>query len=241
MKPMRRSFNLASFVLMRDRGAGAAAVAKPALLKNARAKRSGQTKDAGAWPAGAAPWAHMKRTSPAEVLPPREPRSGRIHVLIDTPAGSRNKYRYDAELGVFRISRVLPLGMEFPHDFGSIPQTRAADGDPLDVMVLGQAPSFPGCLVTVRLLGVLHAQQREAGRTIRNDRLIAAGETTVNRASLRELRELDPQHLRDIEHFFESYNRRQGREFRIIGRGGSGAARTMLERGLRAFTRWRGA
>jgi len=182
----------------------------------------------------------MKRTTPTDALPAREPRSGRIHVLIDTPAGSRNKYKYDADLGVFRISRVLPLGMQFPHDFGSIPRTRAADGDPLDVMVLGQAPCFPGCLVTARLLGVLRAQQRESGRTIRNDRLIAVGETAVNRASLRELRELDPQHLRDIEHFFESYNRRQGREFRIIGRGSRRAAHAVLERGLRAFARWRG-
>jgi len=139
----------------------------------------------------------MKRITPVDVLPAREPRSGRIHVLIDTPAGSRNKYKYDADLGVFRISRVLPVGMQFPYDFGSIPQTR------------------------------------EAGRTVRNDRLIAIGETPVNRASLRQLRELDAQRLRDIEHFFDSYNRRQGREFRIIGRNSRGAAHLVLERGLR--------
>jgi len=183
----------------------------------------------------------MKQIAPVDMLPAREPRSGRIYVLIDTPAGSRNKYKYDADLGVFRISRVLPVGMQFPYDFGSIPQTRAADGDPLDVLVLGLAPSFPGCLVTARLVGVLHAQQREAERTIRNDRLIAVGETPVNRARLRQLRELDPDRLRDIEHFFESYNRRQGREFRITGRGSPRAAHLVLEHGLRAFARRRGA
>jgi inorganic pyrophosphatase len=170
-------------------------------------------------------------------LPATEPRSGRVYVVIDTPAGSRNKYKYDVELGVFRVSRVLPLGLEFPHNYGSIPRTRAPDGDALDVLVLGLAPSFPGCLVTARLLGVLKAQQRESGRSIRNDRLIAVGETPVNRAAVRELRQLDREHLRDIEHFFESYNRRQGREFRIIGRGTRRAAQAVLARGLRAFAR----
>jgi inorganic pyrophosphatase len=172
-----------------------------------------------------------------DLVPAREPGSRRIHVLIDTPAGSRNKYKYDPALGVFRLSRVLPAGMAFPHDFGSIPQTRAPDGDPLDVLVLGLAPSFPGCLVSARLIGVLHAEQVEAGRTVRNDRLIAVAVTPVNRPPLRGLKALDPDTLRDIEHFFESYNRRQGRRFRIAGRGNRQAAEAALARAMRAFQR----
>lgn len=172
-----------------------------------------------------------------DLLPAREPGSRRIHVLIDTPAGSRNKYKYDRALGVFRVSRVLPAGMAFPYDFGSIPQTRAPDGDPLDVLVLGLAPSFPGCLVSARLVGVLQAEQVEAGRTVRNDRLIAVAATPVNRPRLRALKALDPDTLRDIEHFFESYNRRQGRRFRIAGRGNPQAAEAALTRAMRAFQR----
>ena len=61
----------------------------------------------------------------AREIPPRESGSGRIHVVIDTPAGSRNKYRYDRQLGVFRVSRILPRGATFPYDFGSIPGTSA--------------------------------------------------------------------------------------------------------------------
>jgi inorganic pyrophosphatase len=170
-------------------------------------------------------------------LPAREPGSRLVNVVIDTPAGSRNKYKFDTKLGIFRISRVLPVGAVFPYDFGSIPQTRAPDGDALDVLVVGLAPSFPGCLVTARLLGVLHARQTEGGREIRNDRLIAIGETPVNPAPLSRLRQLEPQQLHDIEHFFESYNRRQGREFRITGRGDRRAAEAVLERALRAFGR----
>lgn len=170
-------------------------------------------------------------------LPARQPGSRLVHVVIETPAGSRNKYKYDTQLGLFRISRALPAGAVFPYDFGSIPQTLAPDGDALDVLVLGLPPSFPGCLVTARLLGVLHARQREGGREIRNDRLIAVGETPVNPAPVTRLRGLEPQALRDIEHFFESYNRREGREFRIASRGGRSAAEALLERALRAFRR----
>jgi inorganic pyrophosphatase len=173
-------------------------------------------------------------------LPARERGSRFVHVVIDTPAGSRNKYKYDAALGVFRISRVLPAGSVFPYDFGSIPQTRAPDGDALDVLVLGLPASFPGCLVSARLLGVLHARQSEGGRRIRNDRLIAFGETPVNPSPIRQLRELERPQLRDIEHFFESYNRRQGREFTITGRGDRKAAEAVLERALRAFRGARG-
>lgn len=168
-------------------------------------------------------------------LPVHEEKTGRVHVLIDTPAGSRNKYKYDRTLGTLRLSRVLPAGSEFPYDFGSIPRTRAADGDALDVLVLGVAPSFPGCLLTVRLIGVLHAEQTEGGRCIRNDRLLAVAETEVNRASVTELADLDEETVRDIEHFFESYNRRQGRQFRMIGRDGRRGAETLLEEAVRSF------
>lgn len=179
----------------------------------------------------------LSAAAPYEQLPIREPGSRRVHVLIDTPAGSRNKYKYDAELGVFRVSRMLPAGSVFPHDFGSIPQTCADDGDPLDVLVLGLAPTFPGCLITARLLGMLRAQQVEGGRRIRNDRLIAVGETPVNVSSLRHLRDVQATELHAIEHFFESYNRAQGREFRITGRAERPAAEAALARAARRFKR----
>src|SRR6476646_758658 len=70
-----------------------------------------------------------------EHLSPREPDSELVRVLVDTPKGSRNKYKYDEKLGLYRLSKVLPLGTAFPYDFGFIPSTQAADGDPLDVLV----------------------------------------------------------------------------------------------------------
>jgi inorganic pyrophosphatase len=67
-------------------------------------------------------------------VPPRSPDGLGVHVIVDTPAGSANKYKFDEELGLFRISRILSSGLVFPYDFGSIPGTRAADGDALDAV-----------------------------------------------------------------------------------------------------------
>jgi inorganic pyrophosphatase len=167
-------------------------------------------------------------------IPPREAGTGRVHVVIDTPAGSRNKYKYDEDLDVFRISRVLPQGAAFPYDFGSIPGTRAEDGDALDVLVLHLAPAFPGCLVTVKLIGILHAEQREGSKSIRNDRLIGVVDTPVNPARLEDLQQLDKEDLRAIAHFFSSYNAFQGRQFDIRSRGGSRDAMQTLERAIQA-------
>ena len=129
----------------------------------------------------------MRTAQELEHLSAREPDSGLVRVVVDTPKGSRNKYKYDETLGLYRLSKVLPVGIAFPYDFGFIPSTRAEDGDPLDVLVLGEEALFPGCLVTVRLVGVIQAEQTEHGKTFRNDRLMGAIETPVNRPAIQTL------------------------------------------------------
>jgi inorganic pyrophosphatase len=83
--------------------------------------------------------------------------------IIETPKGARNKFNYDPESGLFRLGGFLPEGMMFPFDFGFIPSTSAGDGDPLDIMVLMDAPATTGCLIDVRLIGVIEAMQTEDG------------------------------------------------------------------------------
>jgi len=170
-------------------------------------------------------------------ISPREADSGRVHVIIDTPAGSRNKYKLDDANGLLRLSRILPAGSSFPYNFGAIPGTCAADGDALDVLVLHLPPAFPGCLITVRLIGMLRAEQYEGGKLLRNDRLIGVPETSVNPAPLRELRAVPKEQLRAIEHFFASYNAYQGRRFRILGRDGPRRAVQALQRAILAYQR----
>jgi inorganic pyrophosphatase len=167
-------------------------------------------------------------------MPPRDPETGLVHVVIDTPRGSRNKYKFDETLGCFRLSRILPAGHAFPWDFGSIPGTRAEDGDALDVLVLLDAASFPGCLITVQLIGVLAARQTQAGRTIRNDRLVAVPHTPVNPPEFGRLGDLPPRLLDEIAHFFVSYNQAQGRRFEPLERLGPDAAEAMLTAAIAA-------
>src|SRR5260370_15397775 len=91
--------------------------------------------------------------------------------IVETAKGSRNKFDYDPDSGLFMLGGLLPEGMMFPFDFGFIPSTLGEDGDPLDIMVLMDAPAHVGCLMQVRIIGVITAEQAEDGKTETNDRL----------------------------------------------------------------------
>src|SRR5579883_2090656 len=84
-------------------------------------------------------------------IEPFDATSGHLNVIVDTPRGSRNKYKYDEQYNIFRLQHILPVGMTFPYDFGYLPSTRGDDGDPLDVLVMVDEATFAGCLVSARL------------------------------------------------------------------------------------------
>ena len=162
--------------------------------------------------------------------------SGTVEVTIETPAGSRSKYRYDEERQVFVLHKMLPLGAAFPFDFGFLPGTRAEDGDPLDVLVLSEEPAFPGCIVPVRLLGVIEAEQRQKdGKTIRNDRLIGKPQTKKIQPRERSFADLPDGLLDQIEHFFAAYNRAEGRAFIPLARRGPAVAERLIAEARRAY------
>ena len=150
------------------------------------------------------------------------------NVIIETPRGSHNKYKYNEKTGRMRFSKVLPEGMMFPYDFGFIPDTKASDGDPLDVLVLSDEAMFPGCEVECRVLGVLKANQRENGKQKRNDRLIAVAEGSVLYARVNQLSDIAAPVLEQIEQFFTNYQRVRNIEFEVIERGGSQAALALI-------------
>jgi inorganic pyrophosphatase len=162
-------------------------------------------------------------------LPAVDADSGRLNVVVDTPKGSRNKYKFDEQRGHWRLGKVLPLGQYFPYDFGFLPSTRGEDGDPVDVLLLMDEAAFPGCVVPARLIGVLEAEQTEQGKAVRNDRLVAVVETPYNPAEYRSLEEVSPQRLDEIEHFFISYNQVEGRQFKPLARRGAHDAQALLE------------
>lgn len=168
-------------------------------------------------------------------LPTFAPETGLLHIVIETPKGSRNKFAYDEKRALFQLKGVLPEGSSFPFDFGFVPQTKGGDGDPLDVLLLMDAPAFAGCLVEARLLGVLEADQTDAdGHTERNDRLIAVAHTARLHGDLHALTDLPRQLIDEIEHFFRSYNEAKGGRFVVVRHGGPDRARQVVEKARRA-------
>jgi inorganic pyrophosphatase len=154
-----------------------------------------------------------------------------VRVVIESPQGARHKLKFDPAAGSFELKKTLPAGMAFPFDFGFVPGTKAADGDPLDVLVLMDAPTYPGVIVRVRLIGVIEAEQADhGGEAYRNDRLIAVADGSTSRGDLRGMSDLDDALVGQIEAFFVTYCALTDKEFRPVGRGGRRAAAATLAR-----------
>jgi len=174
-----------------------------------------------------------KNSDPTQLNPFKKGEKGVIHAVIETPAGSRNKFKYDEELGVYSLSGVLPQGMMFPHAFGFIPRTKAADGDPEDVLVILDEPVFPGCVVPSRLVGVIEAQQTEDGKTERNDRLIAVAASSRDFSDVNSLEDLNDNMIHEIEQFFVNYNKEKGKKFKVLRKRGPQQAAKLLKKSLK--------
>jgi inorganic pyrophosphatase len=159
-------------------------------------------------------------------------------VIIETPKGSHNKYKYADDFCCFQLAKVLPEGMAFPFDFGFLPCTMGADGDPLDVLLLMDQPTFCGCLILSRLIGVIEAQQTEKdGTTERNDRLVAVPLESRDYGKLHSLKDLDQQMLDEIERFFVSYNEQSGKKFKLIGFHGRRRSESLAQEGMKQFAK----
>lgn len=143
--------------------------------------------------------------------------TGLYQVIVETPKGSRNKFAYDPDLRIFSLKKVLPAGMTFPYEFGFIPQTKAGDGDPIDVLLLMDEPAFPGIAVQARLIGVIEGEQIDGKKRIRNDRLIAVADANHMYADIRKLEDLPKKFVKELEQFFVNYHHLEGKEYKLLG------------------------
>jgi len=134
---------------------------------------------------------------------------------------------------MFELSRIMPEGMVFPWDFGFVPGTRAPDGDPLDVLLLTDEPLFPGCVAASRLVGVIELEQEEEGEMTRNDRLIAVTQASLLYSEAKDLADLSPVMLRQIEEFFVNIQKLRDIKVKILGRRGPDRALEILRQSRR--------
>jgi inorganic pyrophosphatase len=156
-----------------------------------------------------------------------------LQVVIETPRGSRNKFSFDTDQRIYHLKSQLPAGMAFPWDFGFVPNTVGGDGDPLDALVLMDEPAFPGCALLVRLLGAMEVEQTERGKTTRNDRLIAVAEVSQLFANLKILDDLSRKVLTEIDEFFTTYHRLQGKQSRTVAWKKAAAAQRLIDEARR--------
>jgi inorganic pyrophosphatase len=167
-------------------------------------------------------------------LPPRlDPKKGTCRAIIETPKGCRNKFDYDPESNLFMLGGLLPEGMMFPFDFGFIPSTLGDDGDPLDILVLMDAPAHVGCLIEVRLVGVISAEQSQDGDKETNDRLLGVAIHSYDHEEITRIEDISKTLLSQLEEFFISYNKQRGKKFRITGTGGPKKAIQFLKDGIK--------
>ena len=169
-------------------------------------------------------------------LPPRlDEKSRALCTIIETPKGSRNKYNYDDNSGLFQLAMVLPQGMVFPCDFGFIPGTLGEDGDPLDVLLFLDAPAHVGCVIEARLIGVIEVEQKEGKDAFRNDRLLAVSLHSHSHVAVKNIKELDRRLVKEIEKFFLSYNEQHGKGLKILAKRGPSEAVKIVKAGIKTY------
>ncbi|HLI30771.1 MAG TPA: inorganic diphosphatase [Terriglobia bacterium] len=136
-----------------------------------------------------------------------------VRMIVEIPKNSNNKYEYDTKLGVFRLDRTLYSPMHYPGDYGFIPGTVAHDGDPMDVLVLADEPTFTGCMMEVRPLGVLDMVDEKGS----DEKIIAVPEGNPRYEQIHTVDQIFPHVRLEIEHFFDIYKELEGKETQIKG------------------------
>jgi inorganic pyrophosphatase len=122
-------------------------------------------------------------------------------VIIEIPAGSRNKYEVDHITGEIRLDRMLFTSTRYPYDYGFVKNTLSLDGDPLDALVMLDEPTFPGCVVSVRAIGMFNMTDEAGG----DDKLLCVATGDIRKSSLQDIKDVPEFELSEIQHFFEVY------------------------------------
>jgi len=149
-----------------------------------------------------------------------------VEAIIEIPRGSRNKYEVDHETGAIRLDRVLFSSVHYPTDYGYIANTKAADGDPLDVLVIVEEPTFPGCRVDIRTIGVLRMRDEKGV----DEKILAVPIGDPRFDDIRDLKDIGSHWLAEIENFFNTYKVLEGKYSYVEGWRGADEAEAVLEK-----------
>jgi inorganic pyrophosphatase len=158
-------------------------------------------------------------------LPP-SPSPGLLNLLVEIPAGSRNKYKYCPQTKVMVLDRVLHASVRYPFDYGFVPNTLAADGSPLDALVIMAEPTFAGCLIKARPIGLLDLEDNG----VYDGKLLCVPAADPRQDAIDSIRQIAPSQLEDVAEFFRTSRSLEGRRITIAGWRDFDAAGPLLNR-----------
>ena len=167
-------------------------------------------------------------------LPPGPDVPKVIYVIVEIPKRSRNKFEYDKRGGFIKLDRVLYSSLHYPGDYGFIPRTHYDDGDPLDVLVMSNEPTFPGCVIEARPLGIFRMEDRG----VADDKILAVPATDPLFDNYTDLEDVPPHFVEEVVHFFSVYKDLQHE--RVVPKDWEGceAARSEIERALELYAQY---
>jgi inorganic pyrophosphatase len=158
---------------------------------------------------------------------------GLIEVVVEIPRGSRNKYELDKERGVLVLDRVLYSSVHYPTDYGFISGTLALDGDALDALVVVDEPTFPGCHVIARPIGVLDMQDEKGP----DQKILAVPIGDPRFAGIHGLHDIGEHWLREIENFFQTYKALEAKWTKVVGWQDAAVAARVIDAAREFFAR----
>jgi inorganic pyrophosphatase len=153
-----------------------------------------------------------------------------VFAVIETPRGSTCKLDLDPDLGVFTLAKPLMAGLSYPYDWGFIPSTKAEDGDPVDVLVIHEAQTYPGVVLRCRPVGILEVEQESKGERERNDRVFAVPDRSPLETKLKDIRDLPARAHDELEKFFLATNALEDKKLNFLGWRGPGHAVKTINR-----------
>jgi inorganic pyrophosphatase len=157
-----------------------------------------------------------------------------IYAVVETPRGSTCKLDFDSNLRAFTLAKPLMAGLTYPYDWGFIPSTKAEDGDPLDVLVIHDAQTYPGVVLRCKPVGILEIEQKKKGKKERNDRVFAVPDRSPLDTDLEDARRLPSRAREELEQFFRATNALEDKEIEFLGwRGPAHTIKTIKRLSLR--------
>lgn len=154
-----------------------------------------------------------------------------INVIIEIPKGSKNKYEIDKATGLIALDRALHTAQDYPFDYGFMPQSLWDDGDALDVVLLTTYPLFPGVLVAARPVAIMHMTDSGEG----DDKVIAVPVHDPRWEEVRDVSDINKHTLKELEHFFMTYKKIQGKEVGVTGFSGVDKAYAAVHKGIALY------